>query len=267
MTKCLVVQHVEPEGPYVIGDALAAAGASVERCLVYAGDRVPAHARAYDGIVVMGGPMSAAGGPAAGSGQGDGNEQGDDGFATCRVELELLRSALDAGVPTLGVCLGSQLLARAAGATVAPGTHGPEIGWGPIDLTAHAGTDPLLGGIPGPLTVLHWHGDTFDLPPGSVHLASSDRYPNQAFRVGASAWGFQCHLEVDGAAVAAFLAAFGGEADAVAAGSRAIEAATALALDALAGARDLVAARFARLVVGHADVRVAAGATDAGIST
>ncbi|WP_406129726.1 gamma-glutamyl-gamma-aminobutyrate hydrolase family protein [Streptomyces canus] len=122
-----------------------------------------------------------------------------------------MRAALEAEVPVLAVCLGAQLLAAAAGGRSRPGS-GPQIGWDEVRATSAAHADPLFAGIPEHLPVLHWHGDTMDLPAGATLLASCDRYPVQAFRVGGSAWGLQFHLEVDKAAVDAFAAAFPGEA-------------------------------------------------------
>lgn len=195
--RCLVIQHVEPEGPYAIGEALAAVGVAVELCRTFAGDQVPEHIDGFDALVVMGGPMSAC---------------GDEGFPSCRAEVGLIADALERQVPMLGVCLGSQLLARAAGGTVHRGAAGAEIGWAPAALTSLAGQDALFSGLVPELSVLHWHEDTFELPPGSTHLAASPHYPNQAFRVGERAWGLQFHLEVDEAAVEAFLHCFGREA-------------------------------------------------------
>jgi GMP synthase-like glutamine amidotransferase len=197
MPTALVVQHLEPEGPALIGDALAAAGVAVTIVRPGRGETVPSGIDGIDGLVVMGGPMSA---------------RSDDGFPSRRAEIALLRAALDAGVPTLGVCLGSQLLATAGGGEVQAGT-GLEVGWGDVALTSEAATDPLLAGIRGALPVLHWHGETFTLPPGAALLASSDAYPHQAFRLGPAAWGLQFHLEVDADAVGRFVAAFGAEAD------------------------------------------------------
>ncbi|HEX7131988.1 MAG TPA: type 1 glutamine amidotransferase [Iamia sp.] len=197
MNKAVVVQHLEPEGPVLIGDALRAAGVDVVVVRTDRGETVPAAVDGLAGLVVMGGPMSA---------------RSDDGFPSRRAEIALLRMAVDAGLPTLGVCLGSQLLAAAGGGSVEAGS-GLEVGWGTVALTDAAAADPLLAGLDADLPVLHWHGETFTLPPGAVLLASSDRYPHQAFRLGPAAWGLQFHLEVDAAAVGRFVAAFGSEAD------------------------------------------------------
>jgi GMP synthase-like glutamine amidotransferase len=231
--SCLVVQHVEPERPYAIAEALGAAGVALDIRRTFAGEPVPPDASGFAGVVVMGGPMSA---------------RADAGFPSRRAELALLADAVRRAVPTLGVCLGAQLLALAGGGRVLPGAAGPEIGWGPVELTEEAGYDPLLAGLPQRLAVLHWHSDTFDLPPGSVHLAASARYRGQAFRVGARAWGLQFHIEVDERAVAAFLGAFGE--DAVQAGTtpEAIAALSPAAVRALEPHRARVVARFAELV-------------------
>jgi GMP synthase-like glutamine amidotransferase len=233
MSSCLVVQHVEPEGPYAIGDALEAAGVAIDLRRVFADDPLPPDAADADGVVVMGGPMSAL---------------SDRGFPTRRAELDLLADAVRRGRPTLGVCLGAQLLALAGGGSVSPGGAGPEIGWGPVELTGEAGADPLLAGLPDRLTVLHWHGDTYALPPGAVPLAADSRYPNQAFRMGPRAWGFQFHLEVDASAVAAFLAAFGADAGPAGTTPQVIGADSGPGLETLAPQRTIVLGRFAELV-------------------
>jgi GMP synthase-like glutamine amidotransferase len=234
MARCLVVQHAGPEGSHAIGDALRTAGVDVELRRVFDGDDLPAGTSGFGGLVVMGGPASAV---------------SDVGFPTRGAELRLLGAALQQGVPTLGVCLGAQLLALAAGGTVRPGTAGAEIGWGPVELTDEAADDALLNGLPRRLSVLHWHGDTFDLPAGATHLAASDRYSNQAFRLGDRAWGLQFHVEVDRAAVDAFLADFGEEAREAGADPDSIRRGADPNLERLAPWRDLVADRFAGLVV------------------
>jgi GMP synthase-like glutamine amidotransferase len=233
---CLIVQHVEPEGPYAIADALEEAGVAVDVRRVFAGEVLPPDVSDVDGLVIMGGPMSAS---------------SDEGFPTRGAELDLLADALRLRRPTLGVCLGAQLLAVAAGGAVYPGAAGLEIGWAPVELTAGAGQDPLLAGLPRRLTVLHWHGDTFDPPAGATLLVANDRYRSQAFRSGDRAWGLQFHLEVDGRAVASFLDAFGADTEQAGTTAAAIAGATAAALVSLEPHRTRVLARFAELVVAH----------------
>ena len=235
MTSCLVIQHLAPESAWAIGDALIGAGIDVDVRRADRGDPIPTDVGGLGGLVVMGGPMSAA---------------SDDGFETRRAEVALLADAVASGTPTLGVCLGAQLLALAGGGRVRRGEHGPEVGWGAVELTEAAGDDPLLAGVPRRLEVLHWHGDTYDPPPGSAHLASSGRYANQAFRVGEAAWGLQFHLEVTSDAVDAFVDAFGDEAGCAPGGAAAIRRATPGRLEQLRPWQRLVFARFAALVGG-----------------
>ncbi|WP_346777249.1 methyltransferase domain-containing protein [Streptomyces sp. HNM0575] len=195
---------------------------------------MPESLSGVEALVVMGGSRAA---------------YSDDGFPTRRAELDLLRQALAAEVPVLGICLGAQLLAVAAGGEAREGA-GLQVGWGEVDLSPAAEHDPLFASAPERLRVLHWHGDTMELPGGAVLLASCDRYPVQAFRVGGAAWGMQFHLEVDEAAVDAFATAFPEEA-ATAPGLR--EAAPD-ELTALAAYRDRVLARFVALVAERAEL-------------
>jgi GMP synthase (glutamine-hydrolysing) len=111
-----------------------------------------------------------------------------------RRELGVLEIALATGKPVLGICLGAQLIARALGASV---HRNPvkEIGWAPVERTDAGRIDPLLAGFQDPETVLHWHGETFDLPAGATWLAFSKDCAHQAFRYGASVYGLQFHLE------------------------------------------------------------------------
>jgi GMP synthase (glutamine-hydrolysing) len=110
---------------------------------------------------------------------------------------EHARRAVERGVPYLGICLGSQILARALGEEV---VRGPvrEVGFEPVRLTAEAKEDPLLSFLDPEETVFQWHEDTHALPPGATLLATGERIPVQAYRVGDRAWGIQFHLEVDG---------------------------------------------------------------------
>ena len=229
----LVVQHLEPEQPAHVRDALHDAGLDVQVVRVDRHEPLPDSSELLDALVVLGGPMSA---------------RSDDGFPSRRAELALIADALERGVPVLGICLGAQLLAAAAGAQVRPG-HGPEIGWAPVELVDGAADDLLLGGIDGPIGVLHWHGETLDLPEGATLLASTEAYPHQAFRVGGSAWGLQFHLEVDADAVARFVDAFPDDAAHAPGGAAGILADTPAAIEALRDARGRVLERFAECAI------------------
>jgi GMP synthase-like glutamine amidotransferase len=200
--RALVIQHVPVEGPYAIAEALERAGIEVDLRLAGT-DPLPGpdDVLAHSALVVMGGPQDA---------HTDHDPTGAV-FPTRDAEVALLRAAVGAGLPTLGVCLGAQLLAAAIGGRAVPGTAGREIGWSPVRFTADARSDTLFDGMPPELTVLHWHGDTVELPRRVLLLASSDRYPNQAFRVAPRAWGVQFHLEVTVDAVTGFVSAFDGE--------------------------------------------------------
>jgi GMP synthase-like glutamine amidotransferase len=233
MANCLVIQHVAVESAWAIGDALERAGVTVDLRRVDLGDPVPSDASDHDGVVVMGGPMSAF---------------SDAGFSSRCAELTLLKDALLLVKPTLGVCLGAQLLALSAGGGVQPGEAGSEIGWSPVELSPESYDDALFAGLPRHIDVLHWHGDTFDAPAGSVYLAGNARYANQAFRVGRAAWGLQFHLEVTAQAVDAFVAAFAEEAADAPGGSDAILRVTPSALEQLRPWQKQVFDRLAGLI-------------------
>ena len=120
-------------------------------------------------------------------------------------EIEWIRQAVAARLPVLGICLGSQLLAKACGAKVFSNPV-KEIGWYVIQVTPEGEDDPLFGDCGRSIEVFQWHGDTFDLPPGAVHLAQSPLCKHQAFRVGESAYGLQFHMEMTAAMVDDWLA-------------------------------------------------------------
>ena len=175
MLRVAVLQHVacEPAGSYA---AVLEASCEVETFLMGADD-VPSLA-GYDAAVCMGGPMGV---------------YDIEAYPWLEEEIAVLRAAIEDGLAVWGVCLGAQLLAAAAGAAVTLGPQ-PEVGVGVVRLADGSTLDPVFGDLPSTLPVLHWHQDTFDLPHGAIHLAVSDRYPNQAFRYGRS-YGLQFHLE------------------------------------------------------------------------
>jgi len=176
----VVIQHVPHEGPGSLAAAIERRGAPLRLVRVDASEPVPAADGVEDmvGLVVMGGPMGV-----------------HDPLPWLEDERLLLRAAVEAGLPVLGICLGAQQLAAALGAQVRRGPA-PECGVGEVHLTAAALSDPVFGPAPTPLPCVHWHGDTMSLPPGAAHLARNDAYENQAFRVGARAYGLQFHVEV-----------------------------------------------------------------------
>lgn len=181
-----VLQHVPFEGPAAIGDWARPRGHPLAVSHLYAGDPLPALAD-FDRLVVMGGPMSV----------GD-----TDTYPWLADELAFIADAIAAGRSVVGVCLGAQLIAAALGARVYRNAH-KEIGWFPVRLTGQGRALDLCDGLPAEQTVFHWHGDTFDLPAGAVHLAESDACAHQAFLFDGRVLGLQFHLESTPASVVA----------------------------------------------------------------
>ena len=184
MRRALVIGHVAFEDLGTLAPALTEAGFAV-RALQAGVDLLPAaEAMAAELLVVLGGPIGV---------------YDEAAYPFLATEKTLIGERLRRGGVTLGICLGAQLMAAALGARVYPGSAGKEIGWSPLLPTAagHACAElaPLFA--PG-VSVLHWHGDTFDLPDGATQLAASARYAQQVFVYGDHGWGFQCHPEVRG---------------------------------------------------------------------
>lgn len=173
----VILKHVPYEGPGIIADILEGRGLPFKTLEIHAGDPLPLSPAGLTGVISMGGPMSV-----------------NDGLPFIDREQGFLVEAIDRGLPVLGVCLGAQIIAKALGAEVYPGEQA-EVGWGEVNVSEEGSGDPIFSSVGEEIPVLHWHGETFDLPEGASHLASSPLYANQAFRWGECVYGLQFHLE------------------------------------------------------------------------
>jgi len=195
LKKVLIIQQVPHEGPGRIGEVIEGGGIGLELIKAFEGQRIPESLDDDSALIVLGGPMGVC---------------DDDRYPYLKDEISLIESALKAGAPVLGICLGSQLLARAAGARVYSGGV-KEIGWYPLFINNEGRTERILEGLPSEIEVFQWHGDTFDVPVGGVNLASSELFPNQLIRVGERAYGLQFHLEVTAEMISEWLSVNAGE--------------------------------------------------------
>jgi GMP synthase-like glutamine amidotransferase len=180
LPTALVIQHGPTEPPGRLADWLQQAGVLTEVARPFEGTPLPAF-EGFAALVVLGGAMSV---------------RDDAAYPWLAPTRQLLRDAVAAGTPTLAICLGAELLAEACGGRVAPGAEGPEYGPALVAKRDVAAADPLFGPVPFTPDVVQWHEDGVAvLPPGAVLLASSPRFPVQAFRLGGAAWGLQFHIE------------------------------------------------------------------------
>jgi GMP synthase (glutamine-hydrolysing) len=177
MRTALAIRHVAFEDAGAFAPALRDTGYALKYWDA-SGDPDDLARANPDLLIVLGGPIGA----------------DEDGlYPVLKTELAVIEKRLAAGRPTLGICLGAQLIARAAGARIYP-ARVREIGFGPVELTVSGHNSCLAPFAHDPMT-LHWHGDTFDLPKGATHLALTDVCENQAFSLGHHALGFQFHPE------------------------------------------------------------------------
>ncbi len=175
----LAVIHGEKVRAGVFGDVVTARGHRLEEWSLAWGKPLPRPLDAYGAVLVFGGAMHA---------------DQDQHHPWLREENLFLERLLDLQRPALGICLGAQLLAKAAHAPVHPASES-EIGWSRVELTEAAEDDPLLGRLPQRFEAFQWHHYTYDVPAGAVELARSS-VCTQAFRLGENAWGVQFHPEV-----------------------------------------------------------------------
>jgi GMP synthase (glutamine-hydrolysing) len=185
----LVLRHMLQETAGTLEGALTSVGLEVRYVDLFreAPKKLPLDKAS--GLVVLGGPM---------------NVDEVERYPFLKLDVQWIQQALEAEVPLLGICLGSQLLAKALGAKVYKNAV-KEIGWYPLEWLPAAGDDPLFRRS-GAATVFQWHGDTFDLPPGAVWLARGSSCQNQAFRWGSNAYGLQFHIEMTAAMIDEWLA-------------------------------------------------------------
>ncbi|HEC12521.1 MAG TPA: type 1 glutamine amidotransferase [Acidiferrobacteraceae bacterium] len=175
MPKLLISRHIACEGPGYLGEVLKQKGIGHHTVKVDAGEALPETLDGYDGLVLMGGPMSV-----------------NDTLPWIPSALSLIRQAQEHDMPVLGHCLGGQLIAKALGGEVTPNPV-PEIGWLPVQQVA--GPQGWLNDVPQQFTAFHWHGESFSLPQGASRILASQACNNQAFVMGRTL-AMQCHIEV-----------------------------------------------------------------------
>jgi len=176
----LFLQHGDTDQPGILAEVLRARGCSLEIVRPDLGQPIPASLDRHDGLAIGGGAQAVY--EAA-------------RFPYLAEEIALIRQTASQGQPTIGLCLGGQLMAAALGGGVRRAPH-REIGFFPVHFDEIAAFDPLFCGLPKSFVAAHWHGDAFEVPPGGMHLASSDLTPHQLFRYGHALYGLQFHLEM-----------------------------------------------------------------------
>lgn len=183
--RVLVVHNYENTGLGLIAQALEESQARLERIDAHLGDDLPESPDGIDGLVVLGGGQSAV---------------ADEEHPYLPRLAGLMRDFALSGRAVLGICLGSQILARGLGARNLIG-RAPEFGWKRVRLTDDGMLDPVMRAVPREFPIFQWHDDTFSLPEGAVRLAANPAALNQAFRFGRAAYGIQFHFEADTALV------------------------------------------------------------------
>lgn len=172
------IMHVPYEGLGIIENYINENDINISYTRIYEKVEFP-KPEDLDFLIVMGGPMSV---------------YDEDVYSWLKSEKLFIRKVIDAGKKVLGICLGSQLIAEVLGAKVYPNKI-KEIGWFPVFKTAEAKTQTIVGKFEDDAVVFHWHGDTYDLPQGAIHLFRSEHCIHQAFIYDNRIVGLQFHLE------------------------------------------------------------------------
>lgn len=196
--RVLAIVHEAEAGPGVFADAIRERGGTLDEWLVPQSAEPPADPLGYDAVFVLGGSMNA--------------DEGER-FHWIGKERELVGRLLERRVPLMGLCLGGQMVAAAAGAVPRRASR-PEIGWHPVEMTEAGREDPVLGPLAPGFEAFQWHSYEFPLPPGAVALARSE-VCLQAARVGELAWALQFHPEVSEADALRWTEEYDADADAV----------------------------------------------------
>lgn len=181
MSKLLIFQHVAYEILGTLDPLLRKSGCRIKYVNFGRNPQSKPKVKNYDGLIILGGPM---------------NVDQTKEYPNFITEIESIQTAIENDIPVLGICLGAQLVAKALGAEV---FRNPkiEIGWYDVTPTKAGRDDNLISKFGGTQKIFQWHGDTFELPHGAVHLARSELCENQAFRYADNVYGFQFHLEVE----------------------------------------------------------------------
>ncbi len=196
--RTLAISHQRDAGPGVFAEAIAGAGGELDVWAIDKSAEPPADPYGYDAVMTFGGAM---------------NVDQPERHAWIAPEKELLTGLIEAGVPLLGVCLGSQLVCEAAGGSARRAPE-PEIGWHPVAVTAEGADDPLLAPLAPSFEAFQWHSYEC-VPPESAAILARSPVCVQAYRVGTTTWGIQSHPEVSAADAAHWIDDYRSDPDAV----------------------------------------------------
>lgn len=176
----LIIKHIDIEGPGTLGDFLEEKGFRLKIVDLGKGDLLPENPQEFQAVICLGGPM---------------NVHEEQRYPFLKKEDIFIKKVLKKNIPYFGICLGSQLLAKAASAKVVKSPV-REVGFFKVELTKDGQKDELFQGVDRSFEVYHWHEDMFEIPSQGQLLATADGCPHQAFKIGRCAYGLQFHVEV-----------------------------------------------------------------------